>query len=322
MKLLEINDPLEVIPIGCRLLELLGLGRDDKFKLLYWVQVVFYLVCSIVPRVLMKVEDTVTLLRLGSELAFVSYLYSQILALYFRRARLYDLVDSLQKCARKRYSDNILSFLVESNGKINKVSIACCKYFMLAYVLYCVMPPVTSSIIYFRNKRNETGEQEEYIISTEMNLYYLDIRFNLVHYAIYTVTICLLTVTSALTLCTKDVFDVSVIRSTSMMFQVTAMQIRELQGRITQSDLNTIIVSHRDTLECAKKLQKSLNLSLLFQLTFCSAIWCLMLFYILLMGFDSRIMNVALLLVIVTIETYAYCTLGTQLTEKLNDEWE
>uniref|UniRef100_A0A8W7P872 Odorant receptor n=1 Tax=Anopheles coluzzii TaxID=1518534 RepID=A0A8W7P872_ANOCL len=336
MKLFQIDDPREVVPIGCRLLKLFGLGRDEKLKLLYWVQCVFYLVFSIIPRVLVQIDDTIMLLRLGSELAFVSYLYCQILGLYFRRSYLYRLVDLLQTCINKQYSESIDQFVIKSNAKINKLSVTCCKYFTIAYVLYCAMPPIASIIVYVRNQRNKTAEPEEFIISSEMNLYYLNIRFNLLHFSFYTIVICLLTITSAGSLCIKDIMDVAVIKTTCLLFQTTAMQIRELKDNISQAQLSVVIKSHRDTLLCAQYLQEALNLSLLFQLTFCSLIWCLMMFYILLMvragsclnhdltktslisfqGFDSRILNVLILLLIVTVETYTYCTLGTQLTDK------
>nr|XP_040239470.2 uncharacterized protein LOC120959846 [Anopheles coluzzii] len=316
MKLFQIDDPREVVPIGCRLLKLFGLGRDEKLKLLYWVQCVFYLVFSIIPRVLVQIDDTIMLLRLGSELAFVSYLYSQILGLYFRRSYLYRLVDLLQTCINKQYSESIDQFVIKSNAKINKLSVTCCKYFTIAYVLYCAMPPIASTVVYVRNQRNKTAEPEEFIISSEMNLYYLNIRFNLLHFSFYTIVICLLTITSAGSLCIKDIMDVAVIKTTCLLFQTTAMQIRELKDNISQAQLSVVIKSHRDTLLCAQYLQEALNLSLLFQLTFCSLIWCLMMFYILLMGFDSRILNVLILLLIVTVETYTYCTLGTQLTDK------
>uniref|UniRef100_A0A182I4Z6 Uncharacterized protein n=1 Tax=Anopheles arabiensis TaxID=7173 RepID=A0A182I4Z6_ANOAR len=318
MKLFQIDDPREVVPIGCRLLKLFGLGRDQKLKLLYWVQCVFYLVFSIIPRVLVQIDDTIMLLRLGSELAFVSYLYSQILGLYFRRSYLYRLVDLLQTCINKQYSESIDQFVIKSNAKINKLSVTCCKYFTIAYVLYCAMPPIASTVVYVRNQRNKTTEPEEFIISSEMKcvLYYLNIRFNLLHFSFYTIVICLLTITSAGSLCIKDIMDVAVIKTTCLLFQTTAMQIRELKDNISQAQLSVVIKSHRDTLLCAQYLQEALNLSLLFQLTFCSLIWCLMMFYILLMGFDSRILNVLILLLIVTIETYTYCTLGTQLTDK------
>ncbi|EAA14711.3 AGAP009111-PA [Anopheles gambiae str. PEST] len=318
MKLFQIDDPREVVPIGCRLLKLFGLGRDEKLKLLYWVQCVFYLVFSIIPRVLVQIDDTIMLLRLGSELAFVSYLYCQILGLYFRRSYLYRLVDLLQTCINKQYSESIDQFVIKSNTKINKLSVTCCKYFTIAYVLYCAMPPIASTVVYVRNQRNKTAEPEEFIISSEMKcvLYYLNIRFNLLHFSFYTIVICLLTITSAGSLCIKDIMDVAVIKTTCLLFQTTAMQIRELKDNISQAQLSVVIKSHRDTLLCAQYLQEALNLSLLFQLTFCSLIWCLMMFYILLMGFDSRILNVLILLLIVTVETYTYCTLGTQLTDK------
>uniref|UniRef100_A0A182NEX6 Uncharacterized protein n=1 Tax=Anopheles dirus TaxID=7168 RepID=A0A182NEX6_9DIPT len=319
MKFFLIDNPREVIPIGCRLLKLFGLDRGEKLKPVYWTHCVLYVLFSVIPRGLLEINDTVMLLRLGSELAFVCCLFFQKLALYFRRRHLYRLVDMLQMCMDKPYSDEIDTFIVRSNAKINKSSVTCCKYFLLAFISYCLVPPIASFAVYVRNARNDTGIQEEYIISTEMNMYYLDIRYNLLHYSIFTGTIWVLTVTSCLTLCTKDVVDMSVMKATTLMFQVTAMQIRELRGRISQAQLATVIDSHRDTLLCAQHLQHALNLSLLVQLTFCSAIWCLMLLYVLLMGFDSRILNILILLIIVTIETYAYCKLGTQLTDKGED---
>ncbi|XP_050078697.1 putative odorant receptor 83c [Anopheles maculipalpis] len=104
-----------------------------------------------------------------------------------------------------------------------------------------------------------------------------------------------------------------------MMFQITAMQIRELPPAATQADFNIVIQSHRNTLECATKLQKVMHLALMMQLTFCIAIWCLMLFYILFMGFSSKILNVSLLLLILTYETYSYCQLGTHFTETADE---
>lgn len=177
------------------------------------------------------------------------------------------------------------------------------------------------------------------MVSLVQSFYNLDIRHNLLHYSIYFVVVSMLAVTSALSLCTKGVVDFAAIKYTAMIFQMTAMQIRQLPRQISQPQLFSIIESHQATLRCSKKLHQALSLSLLFQLAFCSAMGCLMLFYILLMvrllhkfilkarnlrrrfpilqGFDSRILNLALLLFIVILETYAYCTLGTQLTEKV-----
>uniref|UniRef100_A0A182S5A0 Uncharacterized protein n=1 Tax=Anopheles funestus TaxID=62324 RepID=A0A182S5A0_ANOFN len=319
MKFLQIDNPSEILPIGCRLLHLFGLGRDNRFKLVYWIQCLIYLVFSIIPRILLQIDDVVMLLRLSSEIVFIIYLCLQIGALYFRRAHLYQLVDMLEQCTQQPYSEEIQTFFIRSNVKINKSSIAYVRFFLVIYILYCTMSPIASCMVYVRNMRNETGEQEEFIISSEMNLYYLDIRYNPLHYAIYAGIMFVLSGISSLSLCTKDVVDIAAIKSATLMFQITARQIRELHGQFTQKQLNRVIKSHRDTLLCKNKLQAALNLSLLFQLASCSGIWCLMVFYILLMGLDSRILNLILLLLIVSIETYAYCALGTQLTESGED---
>uniref|UniRef100_A0A182WQV3 Uncharacterized protein n=1 Tax=Anopheles minimus TaxID=112268 RepID=A0A182WQV3_9DIPT len=319
MKFLRIDEPCEIIPIGCRLLHLFGLGRDNRFKLVYWIQCLIYLVFSIIPRILLQVDDVVMLLRHISEIVFITYLCLQMAALYFRRAHLYQLVDMLAQCSEQSRSEEIQTFFIRSNIKINKSSIAYVRFFLLLYVLYCTMSPIASFMVYIRNAQNSTGEPDEFIISSEMNLYYLDIRYNPLHYSIYAGTIFVLSGISSLSLCTKDVVDIAAIKTTTLMFQTTAMQIRELSGQFTQDQLSRAIDLHRRTLSCKNKLQDALNLSLLFQLASCSGIWCLMMFYILLMGLDSRILNLVVLLVIVSIETYAYCVLGTQLTESGED---
>ncbi|XP_035778677.1 uncharacterized protein LOC118459436 [Anopheles albimanus] len=317
MKFLQISDPSDTLPISYRLMQLFGLGRSESFKWLFWFQCIAFFLFSIVTRLIMKAEDTVTIVRLGSERVFTMSLFAQILGLYVRRSRLYELMDSLRECTAKPYSDEILTFFLRTNRAINNFSVVYCKYFIAVYFLYETMPSVATCFIYFNNKRNQNETPEEYVIPTEMKYFYnLDIRHNLLHYSIYFVVVSMLAVTSALSLCTKGVVDFAAIKYTAMIFQMTAMQIRQLPRQISQPQLFSIIESHQATLRCSKKLHQALSLSLLFQLAFCSAMGCLMLFYILLMGFDSRILNLALLLFIVILETYAYCTLGTQLTEK------
>uniref|UniRef100_A0A182IIG5 Uncharacterized protein n=1 Tax=Anopheles arabiensis TaxID=7173 RepID=A0A182IIG5_ANOAR len=330
MKLLELDNPREAIAIGCRLLKLFGLGRDERFKLVYWLQCVAYLAFSIVPRFLVEIEDMVALMRLIAELVFVVYLCLQIMALYCRRRQLYRLVDMLQQCIDIPYSEQIESFLIRSNVKINQSSAAYARFFMCVYVLYCTMSPLASGFVYIRNQRNATGVQEEFIITSEMKhvfpfpqwmviLYDLDIRYNPLHYSIYAGLIFVLSAISSLSLCTKDVIDIAAIKTVTLVFGIVTMQIRDLHEQITQERLNRVIKSHRNALSCATQLEQALNLSVLFQFASCSANWCLMLFYILLMGLDSRVLSVVLLLVIVSIETYTYCMLGSQLTAQGED---
>uniref|UniRef100_A0A182U7R0 Uncharacterized protein n=1 Tax=Anopheles melas TaxID=34690 RepID=A0A182U7R0_9DIPT len=278
MKLLELDNPREAIAIGCRLLQLFGLGRDERFKLVYWLQCVIYLAFSIVPRLLVEIDDTVALMRLIAELVFVVYLCLQIMALYCRRRQLYRLMDMLQQCIDIPYSEQIESFLIRSNVKINQSSAAYARFFMCVYVLYCTMSPLASGFVYIRNQRNATGMQEEFIITTEMNLYDLDIRYNPLHYSIYAGLIFVLSGISSLSLCTKDVIDIAAIKTVTLVFGIVTMQIRDLHEQITQERLNRVIKSHRNALSCVTQLQQALNLSVLFQFASCSAIWCLMLF--------------------------------------------
>ncbi|XP_052897837.1 uncharacterized protein LOC128304668 [Anopheles moucheti] len=104
-----------------------------------------------------------------------------------------------------------------------------------------------------------------------------------------------------------------------MLFKITGMQIRELPPSVSQPDFNIVIRSHRNALQCATKLQRVMNLTLMIQFTCCSAIWCLMLCYILQMGLSTKVLNVLLLLLLMTFETYMYCQLGTKYTNAADE---
>ncbi|XP_035909013.1 uncharacterized protein LOC118510805 [Anopheles stephensi] len=168
MKFLRLDDAREIIPIGCRLLRLFGLGNNERFKLVYWIQIAIYLVFSLIPRFLLQLDDTVMVLRFSSEIMFISYLCFQMVALYFRRAHLYQLVDMLKQCAGQPCSEDIQAFFIRSNVKINKSSVSYVRFFLILYILYCTMAPIASIGVYMRNARNETSEKEEFIISSEM----------------------------------------------------------------------------------------------------------------------------------------------------------
>ncbi|XP_058064614.1 uncharacterized protein LOC131214253 [Anopheles bellator] len=168
MKFLQIDDPRDTLPISCRLLHLFGLGRDERFKWLFWFQCLLYLVFNIITRFIMDIEDTVTLVRLGAETLFVTSLFAQMLALYVRRVNLYDLIDMLRECTREPCSDEISTFFVRTNGALNKFSIAYCRYFMVVFILYQTMPPIATWVVYLRNRSKQNETPEEYIIPTEM----------------------------------------------------------------------------------------------------------------------------------------------------------
>uniref|UniRef100_A0A1S4H1T9 Uncharacterized protein n=1 Tax=Anopheles gambiae TaxID=7165 RepID=A0A1S4H1T9_ANOGA len=311
MKFFQIDDTREILPIGCRLLMLCGLPRSGRVNRRFWLLCVFFFVFGQIPRFLIKIDEPIALVRVGAEIVYSTYMFLQLIALYARRSDLYRLIDTLQKCVENPYPDDVRAFILITRDTINKSSVMYSKCFFAVCISYIIMPFMATSAVVVRNRRNQTGEREDF--------YYLDIRFNLLHYSLYFGAVSGLSVIGSLALCTKDVMDFSLIRTASMLFQATAQQIRNLPPGASQAKLEAIIHSHRSTLKCAAQLQNALNPALLIQITFCTAIWCLMLFYILLLGFTSKVMNVCLLLLVLTCETYSYCQLGTQFTSNAEE---
>uniref|UniRef100_A0A182XUM2 Uncharacterized protein n=1 Tax=Anopheles quadriannulatus TaxID=34691 RepID=A0A182XUM2_ANOQN len=311
MKFFQIDDTREMLPIGCRLLKLCGLPRSDRVNRRFWLLCVFFFVFGQIPRFLIKIDEPIALVRVGAEIVYSTYIFLQLIALYARRSDLYRLIDTLRECVENPYPYDVRAFILRTRDTINKSSVMYSKCFLAVCISYIVMPFMATSAVMVRNRRNQTGEREDF--------YYLDIRFNLLHYSLYFGAVSGLSVTGSLALCTKDVLDFSLIRTASMLFQATGQQIRNLPPGASQAKLEAIIHSHRATLKCAAQLQHALNPALLIQITFCTAIWCLMLFYILLLGFTSKVLNVSLLLLVLTYETYSYCHLGTQFTSNAEE---
>uniref|UniRef100_A0A182TRE4 Uncharacterized protein n=1 Tax=Anopheles melas TaxID=34690 RepID=A0A182TRE4_9DIPT len=248
-----------------------------------------------IPRFLIKIDEPIALVRVGAEIVYSTYIFLQLIALYARRSDLYRLIDTLRECVENPYPDDVRAFILSTRDTINKSSVMYSKCFFAVCISYIIMPFMATSAVVVRNRRNQTGEREEYVMPTEMNFYYLDIRFSLLHYSLYFGAVSGLSVIGSLVLCTKDVLDFSLIRTASMLFQATAQQIRNLPPGASQAKLEAIIHSHRSTLKCAAQLQNALNSALLIQITFCTAIWCLMLFYILLLVLPLPLKLLALL---------------------------
>ncbi|XP_035908990.1 odorant receptor 67a-like [Anopheles stephensi] len=69
-------------------------------------------------------------------------------------------------------------------------------------------------------------------------------------------------------------------------------------------------------MRCAELLELVLQPLLLMQLVLCILIWCTMMLYFSVSGINVKFINMFLLFLFVSIETFGYCYLGTQLSQE------
>ncbi|XP_065075858.1 odorant receptor 67a-like [Ochlerotatus camptorhynchus] len=72
---------------------------------------------------------------------------------------------------------------------------------------------------------------------------------------------------------------------------------------------------HDDVLRCVELLNETRNFPLLVQIVNCVLMWCMMAVY-LTMNFNGDAVNILVLFIVLTIETYGVCVLGSELSQK------
>ena len=147
---------------------------------------VFFFVFGQIPRFLIKLDEPIALVRVGAEIVYSTYIFLQLIALYARRSDLYRLIDTLRECVENLYPDDVRAFILSTRDTINKSSVMYSKCFLAVCISYIIMPFMATSAVVVRNRRNQTGEREEYVMPTEMksvtliaNLFHWKEFFNL-----------------------------------------------------------------------------------------------------------------------------------------------
>ncbi|XP_053667109.1 odorant receptor 2a-like [Anopheles marshallii] len=103
----------------------------------------------------------------------------------------------------------------------------------------------------------------------------------------------------------------------TLYFQLIQVKLQTVaQDNSFHEEMKTIVMLHQDALNCAKLLESITSLVLLQQLLLCVFIWCSMLLYFTVSGFNVNFMNLFVLFMFDTTETFAYCYLGEQLSNE------
>uniref|UniRef100_A0A182NZA2 Uncharacterized protein n=1 Tax=Anopheles dirus TaxID=7168 RepID=A0A182NZA2_9DIPT len=319
-------DNFRVMPYNLRVLAVLGLWSNRSKLYRLYVLLVFTFVVIIIPKPV-RISDRhpfESIVRSVSELIFAALCYLTIIIMAIKSEPFRQVILQLEQALMQfRHTDDQCSRLIEQvNTSIHRFSVGYIKLHLCYIVLFNVAPPAYNFPHYFTQwtlpLENRTVE---FMLPLMQDLYGLDIRHNIGHYAVSWIAI-----TPACVFCTLIMWSrgtlFMLIRYNTLLYQLVNSLLEKFGCEAPRMmlwrkhhRLQRIVELHHCAIECTKLLDSCLSLILLIQCVGCLLLLCLILFYVS-RNPNLNVINVGVLFASIFIEMMCFSSLGNQLTEE------
>uniref|UniRef100_A0A182YFW8 Uncharacterized protein n=1 Tax=Anopheles stephensi TaxID=30069 RepID=A0A182YFW8_ANOST len=319
-------DETAVMPLALRLLRVIGVWGDlTRYR--YILVFVCYCFGIVIPKVCFGYPSAEASIRGYTELILETNVFAGMLMLYVRYDHFKLLVVELRSFVSIVFRDHspstpIRSNLVQLNVRLHKYTMLYCLYMCCVCTVYCFAPlwsnysGYTSAI----NHQDNGSTVFQFNLYLEQGFYWLDNRTSLVGYCICTVFMFPLMYLCAYTGTVKVVAVFNLIKYCQAAIQTVAIKLEHLKTfrdvRRRTEAMSEVRDLHQRAMRCAELLELVLQPLLLMQLVLCILIWCTMMLYFSVSGINVKFINMFLLFLFVSIETFGYCYLGTQLSQE------
>ncbi|XP_062556792.1 odorant receptor Or2-like [Armigeres subalbatus] len=310
-------DP-ELLSFGLQMLRLIGLWGDRRNFVRYLAFNLAMIIVLIGPKALLgsgKVGFD-SMARNLAELIFLVEVCISIGIFASRRAPFERSVLVLQRIFRRKWPNDLQDEIDGFHRRMEFFARVYALYItFLLFWFYCV--PVVSTIV--KVICYDESERSDFMLVIEQQFYWLDIRRNVVHYAIYMVCCVVAATCSAYQSTLKGTIIVVMIQYGSKLFELLSKRITALENIEKASDryreLRELVEIHQSALEYAEHLESTLCFIMINQILNFILIWCLMVFYVS-NNFGPNAANVMLLFMVLMSEMVVYCVNGTALSEQ------
>uniref|UniRef100_A0A182WQV5 Uncharacterized protein n=1 Tax=Anopheles minimus TaxID=112268 RepID=A0A182WQV5_9DIPT len=319
MNFFKLEQPPGVPHIPIKLLKMIGIiGRQkERFRILPLFLVYFFIIA--LPKSCLGYPSFELAIIGIAELFFQTNTFCGIFLLFINGYKLEHFIKRARTFSQKVLSESspaIVQHLTTQHEFIHKVT----RIFFIV-VLYAanfyVFAPILSTLYTLYRTAKSSNETIYYTLHMEENFYGLATRTSGADYLLFGAimtptsylcafagTVKILTVCNCIIYCT-------------LYFQLIQVKLQTVaQDNTFREELKTIVMLHQEALNCARFLESITSLVLLQQLLLCVLIWCSMLLYFTVSGFNVSFMNLFVLFVFDTTETLAYCYLGEQLSNE------
>uniref|UniRef100_A0A182G030 Uncharacterized protein n=1 Tax=Anopheles albimanus TaxID=7167 RepID=A0A182G030_ANOAL len=311
--------------------EQLGVCQGTK-RIRYLTFFAMYISVMAIPKLSFGYRNQNELISSMAELIFVSNIVCGTMMLWLQCPRYAKFIYSLRNFANLVYQDGPFStsaeYLAGFNRRIHRSTNTYCFCVMWLILFYVLAPIGTSFWIYLTSQLSSglavvNGTMEE-LTPIEFR-HHMDHRFYglqhhtyLPHYLIFTACMTPTVLGVAFTVHMKVLTISSCVSYCEVLLRIVAIEIDNLAhvpAESIHSELAHIIHLHERALQCIADLKVILQPIMLLQFVLCVLTWCAFMLYFVIVGhLDVKLINLGILFLVITIETFSSCFFGTRLS--------
>uniref|UniRef100_A0A182S5A1 Uncharacterized protein n=1 Tax=Anopheles funestus TaxID=62324 RepID=A0A182S5A1_ANOFN len=312
------NDPLEILPLPLKLFAKLGVTQYsvDRVRLLIFNS--YLLLTFFIPKFCLGYDTIPQFFRGVAEGMCGVNTWFTLFCLSFKMDQMEMLLRDLKVWTDiVSITDEYKQILITLNTGIHKYT----KYYFLFtnFILVAMIASSTAGVLYIYTSQTP-GQTVSFPLIMEHRLYILNAHHNLLHWFLYHMLLIPAILIMVVIYTAKAGMFFGSICFCSTLFSILALKIDRLRFLITTeqytAELKEIIVLHQLAIRCAKLLQKILMDVMLAQFTGCVLIWCFFFYSIMISGITVEGVTVAAILLSFSMETFIFCLLGNELTNK------
>uniref|UniRef100_A0A182WQV4 Uncharacterized protein n=1 Tax=Anopheles minimus TaxID=112268 RepID=A0A182WQV4_9DIPT len=317
MKFFLIKKPPGVPHIALKLLRLVGVSEAKAERYRYVPMFVIFIAIIAVPKIVFGYPDFETSIIGLAELFFQSNRFVGVLLLVLNKNTLFALVRQSESFTKNllKESSPAAQYLTKVDAQITRITRLYLTALLVPANFYSYSPIISTLWKYYNANGNGTNDTE-FVLHMEENFYGLDNRETFSHYLIFGAIMIPTSFLCALVGTAKLVSILSLIKYCTTYFQLVTLKLQELiqKQSFDSYEMKSVFRMHQDALGCADLLTTLTAPIMLLQLLLCILVWSSMLLYFTVSGFNTQFINLFVLFLFDTTETFGYCYLGNQLS--------
>uniref|UniRef100_A0A182NZ44 Uncharacterized protein n=1 Tax=Anopheles dirus TaxID=7168 RepID=A0A182NZ44_9DIPT len=317
-------DDTAVMPLVLRLLQVIGVWDESRDRYKYLVVFACYAFGIVIPKVFFGYPSLEASIRGYAELILETNVFAGMLLLYLRYDHLKLLVHELRSIIRivfrTEQPPSIGDNFVQVNQHIHKNTVFYCLYMCCVCTVYCIAPLWSNYSSYNKALARDNASTFEFSLYLEQGFYWVDPRASLLGYIVFTAFMFPMMYLCAYTGTVKVVTVFNTIKYCQTVLAIVVAKLTYLktlpETRQRTDGMSQVLELHQRALRCAELLELTLQPLLLLQFLLCILSWCTMMLHFSESGINVRFINMFLLFLFVSIETFGYCYLGTRLSDE------
>ncbi|XP_053692345.1 uncharacterized protein LOC128740804 [Sabethes cyaneus] len=296
MTFFDLEEQSAAMPYLLRLLTIVGLRGSYTQQVRFVALVLWAIVTLIIPKMIFGYRGQIDLMIRGlSELVFQIHQTARIVMIYWEIEHLEAIVRIVQKMFK---NVRAMTLDVEMNDMVDSANL------------------LQTVAVFFLNRNHNATEKIDFLTTMELEFYGLNIRENIVHYAIFEFCVGIVHYWTAAAFALGGIVVYCPIVYITLIFRIVTMRLKKLSRLSSvalQNELFNIIDLHLEGLKCVEHLERIVTIPMISQLLAFVLILSSMVLYIR-NNLDMNAISLLVLLIVVTAETYAICVLTTNLS--------